>query len=243
MKRFFLALIVALAIPVIATVQAQGAATIEYGQVVTGTISNEQFEVPYTFQGTQGDVIIIQLSPVDILADLDQPAVILLDSNSGMLTSSDSFGTVTLAARLPADGAYTILATRADGRAGTSIGEFNLSLMRPPVLESGSQVEGSATSTGGTFFVYESGASFLISYNKTSGDFSPQLLVNRIGSSNELEEVASLSGVGVTGGQIAIAGTGSVASTTYVIVFQEALFDFNFEEVSANFTLVIKASE
>jgi len=107
---------------------------IAYGVTVTGAISDAQFEVRYTFDGGRGDPVTITLRRTG--GDLD-PYLILLDAAGNEVATNDDAedGTGTLDSRinnlpLPAAGTYTIIATRFQRQAGSSVGEFELTLER-----------------------------------------------------------------------------------------------------------------
>ena len=107
---------------------------VDYGQTVQGTIDDDNYEVHYTFDGRAGDVIAIDLQQVS--GDFDA-YLRLLDSSGAELTTNDDArsGDAGTNARiedfsLPADGTYTIVATRFQGQMGTSSGEYSLSLTR-----------------------------------------------------------------------------------------------------------------
>lgn len=217
--------------------------TIEYGQTVSGEITNENFEIPYTFTGSQGDVIIIEMKAVDPLGDLDSPSVILLDSNFSVIGASDTFGNVVFAAKLPADGKYTILATRRDGRAGDSTGAYTLTLLLPPLLNVNESVEGTVTNESASYYVFETAEPFFALYQKTAGNFAPEFAINVIGEDNALNAVAALNGAEVWSGRIGIQPQSATIQTSYILTLKEALFDFNFDTVSADYTLTITLPE
>jgi len=221
------------------TAAAQSTPTpIAYGESVQGAISNESFEKAYSFEGAQGDVVIIEMKAVEVFGDLSQPEVLLLDATNNLLGASDTYGDVTFAAKLPADGSYTILATREDGRSGDSVGEFILSLSKPDVLSLDTPTNGTIDSESTAFYVYESANSFTLSYER-SGDFSPEVAINIIGQDGDLESIGSLTGNQVRSGVLGIESASNSITSTYVITLEEALFDFNFDLVSADYTLTI----
>lgn len=240
MKRVFLTLtIVAVLLSMALSVQAQEATPIVYGDSVTGLIDNAAPETLYTFDGAEGDVIIIEMGAVDALGELSAVMVKLLDPTGAEIGAVDSFATVVFAAKLATSGAYTIVATRYDE---TSTGEFFLNLIQPPALEVGSTVDGDVSNESSAYFVYDSEEPFVLSYTQVSGDFHPQVAVNIIGGfnayyTNGLSEVATLQGSLLTSGTLSITPNADVATGPYIISFSEALFDFNFDVVTAQFTV------
>lgn len=107
--------------------------TLTYGSSVTGTISDSNYEVLYTFAGIEGDVVTIELT-ADDSQSLDT-TVTLFDPNNNVLTSNDdvdfgggNFNSAIVDFTLPETGTYTIIATRYNGEEGTSAGGFTLTL-------------------------------------------------------------------------------------------------------------------
>ena len=105
---------------------------LSYGDAVRDALSDERYEFRYDFEGRQGDVVTISMRRLG--GDLDA-YLRLLDASGAELASNDDVreGDVSTDARiqdyaLPADGTYTIVATRFQGQVGTSSGEFELSL-------------------------------------------------------------------------------------------------------------------
>lgn len=121
---------------------------LRYGESITGIITDENFEVRYTFVGEQGDTVTISL--IRQSGDLDA-YLELLDASGNLIASNDDAPDMPVDTdsritnfRLPVFGPYTIVATRFQGVAGNSTGEFELSLdravpdeSRPPAAEGG----------------------------------------------------------------------------------------------------------
>ncbi len=103
---------------------------IGYGETRTSTLSNQQFERFYAFQATADDVITIDMLRGGS-GDLDS-YLILTDSDYQSIAEDDDSGDGQNARIIdflvPADGKYHIIATRYDGRAGATSGEYRLSL-------------------------------------------------------------------------------------------------------------------
>lgn len=119
------------------TPDTQGVLSIAYGDTVTGTIDDETPRVAYSFSGSAGDIISISLNRES--GDLD-PYLRLLDVNDTVLIENDdasgSTGRDSLIAgfELPADGTYTIIATRFQEELGTLVGDFSLTLTSGEVI-------------------------------------------------------------------------------------------------------------
>jgi hypothetical protein len=238
MKR--LLLVVALSLFSLSVVSAQDATPIAYGEAVAGEISNEIFEVSYTFTGSEGDIIIAEMLPVDVLGDLTSPQVLILDAGGAVIGDSSetiSFGQATLVLQLPSSSDYTVIATRRDGRSGDSVGEYTLTVLLPEVLAEGDEITGSVSSEGSTqYFIIQPEADARLTYSKTGGDLFPQVVLEVLGDSGEAFNVSGQSL------DYAVFGT-LFGGSTYVVEISEALFDFNFEEVTADFALSVAAVE
>lgn len=219
---------------------AQDGQTIEYGQTVTGEITDESFEIPYVFTGSAGDLIVIEMSVADMLGDLDSPVVVLLDPESNELGSgNDLMGKIVFAIELPANGQYTILATRTDGSEGDSVGEFILGLHNPPILEIDAPVEDITSSDRVNYYAVKTTGSFDILYEKLSGEFDPAVTVHAISSSHEIEEIATLEGMLLSRGMIGIEGVSSIVTNTYIVTVAKSPFDFSLDEVTADFSITL----
>jgi hypothetical protein len=242
MKRLIISAILVIALLLTAlAVQAQDAGIpITYGESVVGTISNEAPEVTYTFEGSEGDVIVAEMGALDPFGDLSSVLLRLVGPDGAMIGELDSFATVVFASQLPTSGSYTLVATRYDE---TSFGDFSLRLVLPELLKPGASVDGEVSSEVNTYYVFSGEEPFSLTFTQNSGDFRPQLSVNSIGSSlytNGLNEIAYLQGSLLTSGTLNITPNAAVASGPYIISFSEALFDFNFDLVTAQFTLTVK---
>jgi len=114
-----------------ATQPPAGPHPIAYGVTVSGAISDAQPESHYTFTGHLGEEITIRLERRS--GDLD--TVLALEDAAGheLAANDDASGPVPSDSRierfrLPATGAYTIIATRFQRAAGTTGGDFRLTL-------------------------------------------------------------------------------------------------------------------
>lgn len=239
MKKLILTLVLC-ALP-LHFAQAQEPDVIEYGETVTGEITNQNFEIPYEFRGKQNDVIIIELEPIDPFGELDSPALLLLDAENDIVADTSELftvGSTKLAVELPVNGTYALIATRSDGRAGDDVGEFMLRLLLLPELTEGAQAEGTiGTDLPPNYYaIRQTDGVFTLSYEKINGEFSPEISVNQIENSG-LTDLISLSGDGLEYGQIRLPSAGGL----YVIAVEEALFDFSFEEENAEYTLSLSS--
>src|SRR6185369_14740533 len=100
---------------------------LEYGQITQGAIDDDTFQEEYTFEGSEGDIVTITM--IDISADdgLD-PLLILFDPDGNEAIRNDDgdssvvgqFNSQILNFTLPADGTYTIIATRFSQESGNT---------------------------------------------------------------------------------------------------------------------------
>ena len=216
---------------------------INYGDIVTGEITNEEFEVEYTFTGNEGDVVIIEMNEVDTLSDLRRPDLILLDTTGRVFLATDGYssGNALLAVQLPSDGDYVIIATRRDGRSGDSIGEYTLELILPSILTVDEPVNGTLSSEGRTqYYLVGTTEPFSVMYDRELGDMFPQFSVNILDS----DDGGLLAVASADGDQLERALLGTFSSNfPYIVTVGRALFDINFREVTVDFNLELSIDE
>lgn len=227
---------------------AQDTPRIEYGDTVSGEITNREFEIPFDFEGSDGDIIIIEMQPVDLLGDLNRPEILLLDEKGDIVadtSQSYSYRGALLALELPDDGLYTILASRADGRAGDSVGEFNLILTNPVELVIGEPIEGtvrnsSASGSANTAYYAIQGDEIeplILAYERTDGEYAPEIALNRINEDYALEAIASLSGDELVSGTITLPDSDDI----FIVSLGRSLFSYNFDEIIAEYELTLSS--
>lgn len=120
---------------------------IELGKWVEGKLTNNEYELKYTFDGKEGDIVLVEMQPKPGTYDLD-PYIVLRDSDGDILGQNDDFGypLSVVVAELSADEQYVVLATRSGGSTGSSEGEFWLRVSVVDLVESGSDLEATITS-------------------------------------------------------------------------------------------------
>jgi hypothetical protein len=115
-------------VPVLHHAEAVGAGTIAYGESVTGQITNKTYFELWQFQGARGDRVQIgmtgdgQLDPYLGLIDSATEEVLVEDDDTG------GNGNAYIETTLTADGVFIIVATRYDFDAGTTQGQYQLTL-------------------------------------------------------------------------------------------------------------------
>ncbi len=117
------------------------AGQLRYNTPVTDSLSDDNFEDVWRFVGSAGDTISITMQRAADDANLD-PLLRLLDAEGRELLSNDDAALGTLDAAiedftLPADGTYTVIATRFGEATGATAGEYTLE-----ILTDAAQVQG-----------------------------------------------------------------------------------------------------
>lgn len=140
-------------------VVSQEGSSLRYGVPVTGTITNADPQIYYTFQAQQGQIINIEM--VRESGNLD-PYLQMVDGDRFLLAENDDADGNTRNALIqgfvvPATGTYIIVATRYGETAGTSVGNFVLTVgetnnsglgnsrLAPATLQIGQTVQDSLT--------------------------------------------------------------------------------------------------
>ena len=225
------------------TVKAQDAAKLKYGDTAQGEVSDETFEVQFKFSGKKGDLVAAQMRPI---RDKDyktvSSVVLILDAKNKVLIDTSkifgaSGGSSLAIAELKADGDYTIIATRYNGRSGDSSGKFNLDLMKVPALGLGKAVTGTATREGAShssaLYSIVSKDDFALTFTKTDGDLNPELSVYELQDAGELKRVGVASGSSVLAMTLAIAG----GNSTYLVSIDDADGFYADDKSTANFKI------
>ncbi|MBZ0317422.1 MAG: hypothetical protein K8L91_13460 [Anaerolineae bacterium] len=215
--------------------QGQKATVIAYGDIVTGTITDEAAEVNYRFTGAEGDVIILQVTRyygADSSAPtLDEPLLILTDP-AGHSTQADGYGSAFLALKLPITGDYGVVVSRADP---ASVGNFQLALYKPETLLPSSPMQATINNEQTQYYWINSTDELRLSYHRTDGTFSPEITIITPGE-------FGLNTVGAIYGGLVEAGTLDIripSDGLYFVRVEESLYDFNFDPVTAEYTLEV----
>ncbi|MBN2472360.1 MAG: PPC domain-containing protein, partial [Anaerolineae bacterium] len=161
-----------------------GGGTMTYGDTVTGTITQAAFQQDWTFTGAQGDAVTITMV-AGTGSDLDS-YISLLGPNGMELTSNDDASDMSVGALnsqiaafvLPADGTYTIRATRFGSDMGASTGAYELSLELTETTDGASISYGDTVTGEITNSVYEQAWVF----DGTAGDVITITMVDASGS-------------------------------------------------------------
>jgi hypothetical protein len=231
-KKISLTVVLALLLSAFAFV-AQAQEALEAGVTVNGEITDDTPAVEYTYEGKEGQVIVVELFPVDITADYDQPKIIVNNSEGEEIFSYGSFGETMVAVVLPAADTYTIIATRDDE---TSVGEYTLTLLVPQELAIGDTVEGTVSTEVSAYYVVRSEDDFAVGFAR-EGVLPIEFTVNKL----DITAFTGQSQQGIlSGAQVVRGSLGNFAGgEVYLLYLTEPLFYFTLEVDEATFGLAI----
>ncbi len=213
---------------------------------VEGTLTADSYEHTYTVTLAAGDIVLIEMYAALGTYDAD-PALKLSDSSGALLVEDDD--TVGLGAVIvfeaPADGDYTVLATRALGADGSSVGDYILRASQITPMTVGSTTQTTIYSDDTLNYPSvsvlkpDTDVTWAITLTQVPG---PDLYANFIlqGGEDEfgfqttlfdLDSTAGLTSatlnVNLTGGQI------------YLLLVQKAFFSFGLETTEVPVTITI----
>lgn len=210
---------------------------------VEGELTVDDFEDTYTFEGTAGDVILIEMYAKPGTFGLD-PEVALQDPAGGDLARNDDFvglGAV-IVRRLAFDGTYTVLATRSRGEEGSSEGEYILRLTVVEAYGPGSELTATLSQDSNVevpdVFVLapEDDVEWIISFSHDGDELYPEItLESWTGESFEDVTVFEVDGEALT----AAALQTSLAGGEFYLLSVRRSFYSNFGEAEATVTLTI----
>jgi hypothetical protein len=205
--------------------------SVEYGDIVEGEMTNDEFEFEYSFEGEEGDVVVIILTPVELYDELINPIMILENPEGDTIgDTTDAFvfgGPLILAAELDQSGKQTLFVTRQDKEDGESVGEFTIEFILLEVLEVDEALEGELKSESrAQYYAVKTDNDFAINWIRGDGDMLVRVSVNEIDNSNGLTEIGGADGSQLTEVAFGIFEGGE----TYIVSIAEPLFSFSFEE-------------
>lgn len=237
MKRLGMLIAVLLALTLTGPALAQGGETpIAYGDVVEGEITDRQFEVAYRFTGEAGDMLFIHLIPEES-SELYEPSLILLDAENSLLTSIEGWYEASLLVALPADGDYTLLASRTGGRTGEGTGNYTLILSEVVNLAEVGSLEDEMTSEETRLYAIPADAPFTLEFERLSGDFSPELTINQLTDYGELDLVGTLFGFTLRKGAVLIEPDPEQPVDFYFVQLGMSMWDWSYEAGSSQYRL------
>lgn len=170
----------------IAPAFAQDAVALAYGDVVEGEISDSAVEVFYTFEGAEGDIIVLDAFPTTIDSAMNGLSIKLRDSvGKELATSIDDYAIARLWTKLAADGTYTVVVTRSEF--SDDSGAYVLRLIQPELLSAeGLSGEISVTAPN-AYYAIESDEAFTVEVSLVEAvRYVPTFFMYRMGL-NEYE--------------------------------------------------------
>ncbi|GEM_PF-2699891 len=210
------------------------------GGVIEGTITDDTFEIDYTYEGEANTPIVITMQS----KGLEELAVILTNPYGNRIVTSATEQVIgdedthVVAAVLPIDGQYVITATRRDGRAGDTEGDFQLMLDVPEYLQPQSRISGVTDSTSWQWYAVRQDDPFSVTYTKVDGSFSPEIGVYRLDVLSKLRSQAYLFGEDMSFGTL---GRFADNQTHFIAIGQHTLqttYDVAYE--TSEYTLGIQ---
>lgn len=172
---------------------------VEYGEPISGTVTNETPAVTFCFQAETGDALSFATEVTS--GDL-QPVQVLLEPFTGetLATSApdDTGQTSSMTYTVQQDGALLISVARLNGDAGTTTGDFNLTVQEVEGAKGDSELEQSCEDNGFNTIAYgetvdgtlesdvpavvyclevQAGDTLTFTTQATSGDFQPTQVV------------------------------------------------------------------
>jgi hypothetical protein len=226
--------------------QAQDSTPISYGDVVNGEITDDEFEIPYTFKGAEGDIVVVEMRRANTDSGLYNAAVVVLDPGGSLIADSADYisyeGAEGLVAiQLPENGEYTVLATRDSGRSGDETGEFVLKLFNVEILGE-EPIEREVTNdTEDQYYAVLADGSFTVNYRVLSSNYAPLVDVSYVNEDGYFESAASVSGLRLDAGSMQVfAESGELYIVAIVADDLDYLFD---EDVQVAYELSSSSAE
>lgn len=232
------AALVATSIAVPSVSRAQDA--LKYGDAVTGEITASAKTVEYTFTGAEGDLVIINVGQAKD-SDLEMEVQVASAGGDEVANSKEQYTSYSAQAalELPEAGDYTVtVSVSEDAGDSGKTGEFNLNITKAELLEVGGEVSGEVTSETTVYYELPATEATTLTFTKTDGDFNPAVILSTINTeSSNLSSIGELN----TGDYISAAAlTIQPIEGRVIIAVTEATFDFNFETVTAEYTISLK---
>jgi hypothetical protein len=226
--------------------QAQDSTPIGYDDTVNGEITADAFEIPYTFKGAEGDIVLVEMRRANTDSGLYNAALVVLDPGGSLIADSADYiayegAEAIVAVELPENGEYTILATRDSGRSGEEIGEFVLKLFNLEILGE-ELIEGEVTNdTQDQYYAVVANGSFTVNYRVLSSNYAPLVDVNYVNEDGYFESAGSMSGLRLDAGSVQVFAE---AGELYVVAIVADDLDYLFEEdVQVSYELSSSAAE
>ncbi|GAB4331933.1 MAG: hypothetical protein Kow00117_16700 [Phototrophicales bacterium] len=215
---------------------------LRYGDVVQGTITDEQPAMVYRFTGAVNDLIVIEMRSVDRSLDnkLHTPVLILRDSSGNVLADTTlqyTLDDAVLIAQLPYTGVYDVIATRDELLDYKAVGDYTLSLNRIPRMLPDEPLMIDLLYTDIVYYaIWMTDDSFVLDYQHLIGDFHPVVTVNQlIPERGGLRAVGMIYGRSMTQAAMTISGD----ERFYILTLAQSPLDYVFDEASGSVILTL----
>jgi len=217
---------------------------IDYGETVTGEVTDDRFAVPYTFTGAAGDVVVMTIDgDQDAPTILFDPALILVSPDGEALadtTAGEGLFASVAVVELPEDGDYTLFATRFDGEMGFGFGGYTMSLFLAEPISADETTEGTITDAGANqYYVIQHDKDFALRYTSDTDANFPRLTVNALTDTGALEIVAEVYGSLLNNALFGPFPGGD----TYIVTVGAGEFNRPMEPVEANFSIALEETD
>ena len=218
---------------------AQG--SLEYGVPLESVLTDTAPEVAFTFEGAEGDVVVVEMYPVEQYTEgnITASMVKLFDPSQTQVGAEDSgfFENVRYVAELAVSGKHTIVATYPPDSTDFQFGKFFIAVHKAVDLSAG-EISDEMTSDDRRYYTVTSEKSFTLDYAQTGGSFMPLLSINALGGEDNLTELGFLRGAFENASLTVDAS--QAPSPVFVVILERDLGDFIFNPIEVNYTLSLR---
>ena len=226
-------------------VMAQGGGAITLDEWVEGTLTESDYEHVYTFEGTAGQFVMVEMNTINESWDLD-PALVLRDPTGLVIASNDDFISLDsmIAISLPSDGEYTVLATRSGGATGSGGGDYQVRVSNVELLAPGVTVEATIYANYDkdvptTYFLRpEVDGTWVVTFGQPEGELRASLSMVTLSDSYSVFDLQDTSGV-----RSCTLNVDVVAGEVYTLTVQQSYWSYVYEDISIPVTVSINTVE
>ncbi|MCL4251498.1 MAG: hypothetical protein KJ065_25325 [Anaerolineae bacterium] len=241
MQRLAVCLVVCVAVLLLVPA-ALAQESMAYGDTVTNSITSDEFAFEYTFEGGEGDVVVVEMRRTNTDEDMTRPEIHLLDSEGEEIATTAetfSYGAAVLVAKLTDSATYTIVATRNDDADGDSVSEFELELIQPTMLEAGADlIDGEIDNDARDQYYYlPADGEVTVLYQPGDSIYIPILSVNVV-NQGTLRPLGQIAGVFIEQGTLTIDAD---EDDIYIVMVAADESDYIFRDVQSEYQLGIAA--
>jgi hypothetical protein len=172
---------------------------ISYGDVITGEITDQEFEIEYSFEAAAGDLVVVEMRRADTDSELYNADLIVVNPAGDVVADTTDYygsnGAQAVVLFEAEDGEYTILATRDGGRGGSEVGNFILRLLLVDELTA-KPIEGQmGTEALDAYYAIRADGNMDVSYTWLDGNYAPLMQVRSLEDMGyPSDQTASVSG-------------------------------------------------